>query len=557
MADCGAAGTTIDRTVSAVVGRNAEGGKQLASIIGHVPVGGPTAMPLTAPSSVSTLIQRPNNILPSLQASNPLNGTNTIFHNENSQAMEQAWFNAQQQQQQQQQGFIANTSSIHPPVILQQQQEHHQMMMIQHHQMMQQNNMMMMQRQIHLQKQQREQQEKLERMKQEQAQQQSPVNNVTKASGDWVDEITDSIIDEDNLPQGVSMDELAAAWAQAEGDYDAELATNLAGANTYGNEYETTTGGAERPYLFQNPQNSLNAAEITQSTTEDLLQMGIQEYENGNIPAAIKTFETLVQLRDEHNAKAWYFLGKCHAENDLDTQAIACLERSVERDPFSPETLLALGVSHVNEMNYSAALQNLKEWITHNPMYAGLSTATDDLYGSGDDGRGKSANDKELDQVQRLLLQALEHKPSPEIHEALGVVYNVSREYDAAVASLKRALQDQPNDFSLWNKLGATLANGNRSQDALPAYQEALKRRPNYVRGWLNMAISHSNLQNYHESARCYLQTLSLNPAATHCWSYLRIALSCEEQWDLLPLVDAQDLKTFQEHFDFVLYNNR
>jgi len=237
----------------------------------------------------------------------------------------------------------------------------------------------------------------------------------------------------------------------------------------------------------------------------------------------------------------------------MDTQAIACLERSMERDPFAPETLLALGVSHVNEMNYKAALQNLKEWITHNPKYASLSLDNDVYGSSGTD----EANDGavELDQVQRLLLRALEHNPSPDIQEALGVVYNVSRDYDAAVASIKRALENRPNDYSLWNKLGATLANANRSEEALPAYQEALQRRPNYVRGWLNMAISHSNLQNYHEAARCYLQTLSLNPNATHCWSYLRVALSCEEEWDLLPLVAAQDLKSFREHYDFVLYD--
>eukprot|EP00548_Thalassiothrix_antarctica_P018206 CAMPEP_0194187236 /NCGR_PEP_ID=MMETSP0154-20130528/49960_1 /TAXON_ID=1049557 /ORGANISM="Thalassiothrix antarctica, Strain L6-D1" /LENGTH=534 /DNA_ID=CAMNT_0038906793 /DNA_START=126 /DNA_END=1727 /DNA_ORIENTATION=+ len=534
MADCSAAGTTIDRTVSSVVGRNSESGKQLASFLGHVAIGGggPTAMPLTAPSSISNIIPIPRNNA----VRNTANGLNTIVHNNETDRaiMEQAWLGAQQRQQS---SITANANYSMPPALSQQQQQHqqlmqnqyHQGMMIQqqHHQMMQQNNMM--RQQMHLQNQQR--QEELNRMKQPQ-------------QGNWVNEINDSIIDEDDIPQGVSIDELATAWTQAEADYDAELAANLAAAKNYGHEM-TELEGSELPYVFQNPESSLNAEEITRNTTttEDLLQIGIQEYENGNITAAVKTFETLVQLQDENNAKAWYFLGKCHAESDFDTQAIACLERSVERDPFSPETLLALGVSYVNEINHNAGLKKLKEWITHNPTYAGISTAVDDLYGSGnDDGNDRSADNRELDQVQRLLLQALEHKASPEIHEALGVVYNVSRDYDAAVASFERALQDRPDDFSLWNKLGATLANSNRSQEALPAYQEALQRRPNYVRGWLNMAISHSNLQDYHEAARCYLQTLALNPAATHCWAYLRIALSCEEQWDLLPLVDTQDL---------------
>ncbi|KAL7574655.1 hypothetical protein ACA910_003003 [Epithemia clementina (nom. ined.)] len=113
---------------------------------------------------------------------------------------------------------------------------------------------------------------------------------------------------------------------------------------------------------------------------------------------------------------------------------------------------------------------------------------------------------------------------------------------------------DVQNNYQLWNKLGATLANSHRSEQALPAYHRALQLKPKYARGWLNLAISHSNLHHYAEAARCYLQTLSLNPAAVHCWSYLRIALTCDEKFDLLPLVAEQNLAAFQEHFDFVIY---
>jgi peroxin-5 len=68
------------------------------------------------------------------------------------------------------------------------------------------------------------------------------------------------------------------------------------------------------------------------------------------------------------------------------------------------------------------------------------------------------------------------------------------------------------------------------------------------------MAIAHSNLRNYDEAARCYLQTLSLNPDAIHIWSYLRISLTCGENWDLLPLAASQNIDAFKEHYDFVQY---
>ena len=163
-----------------------------------------------------------------------------------------------------------------------------------------------------------------------------------------------------------------------------------------------------------------------------------------------------------------------------------------------------------------------------------------------------------FDEVKRLLLSALDIDASDagDIYEALGVIYNVNKDYEAAAEAFRKAVEARPDDYQLWNKLGATLANGNQSDQALPNYHKALQIKPKYARAWLNMAISHSNLQNHEEAARCYLQTLSLNPSATHCWSYLRMALSCSEKWDLLPLVFDQNVKLFQEHYDFVLYDD-
>lgn len=58
----------------------------------------------------------------------------------------------------------------------------------------------------------------------------------------------------------------------------------------------------------------------------------------------------------------------------------------------------------------------------------------------------------------------------------------------------RAALGIRPRDYSLWNKLGATLANSSRSQEAVAAYQKALDLKPNYMRAWTNMGIAQVRL---------------------------------------------------------------
>ena len=363
---------------------------------------------------------------------------------------------------------------------------------------------------------------------------------------------------------GANFDELASAWETAQIELQNEIddLTNM----WTGDNVESNT------YQFQNtiPENIDDKPE---TSTTDWMQEGYREFNAGNMNAAIRAFETELQQMDMDNATAWCMLGKCHAENDMDALAIQCLEEAVHRDPYSMESLLALGVSYVNELNHVSALQNLKEWILHNPKFANLDVnGSDDMYAPSTTATSTTSNnnnntDAAFDEVQRLLLSALDfqmlhnrndHNTTASVLEALGVVYNVSRDYDAAIDVLQQSCALRPQDYQLWNKLGATLANSgtDRSEEALSAYHQALQIKPKYARAWLNMAIAHSNLQQYDDAARCYLQTLSINPHAVHCWSFLRIALKCIERDDLLPAATEQNLNAFQGHFDFVTYND-
>ena len=49
----------------------------------------------------------------------------------------------------------------------------------------------------------------------------------------------------------------------------------------------------------------------------------------------------------------------------------------------------------------------------------------------------------------------------------------------------------------LWNRLGAILANGQRSEEAIDAYHKALELSPGFIRARYNLGIACINLNAY------------------------------------------------------------
>jgi len=342
----------------------------------------------------------------------------------------------------------------------------------------------------------------------------------------WQDSQNGKEVDFDNVWK-TAMEEAGLANEGLESQWNAD-ASNLSNAwDASGN-----INYADKPYEL--------ASDNPFADVDDAYERGCEFFKEGRLDHAILAFESCI-TKDSSHSDAWRMLGDAHQENDEDPKAIACLERAVEHDAYHLNALLELGVSYVNELDQQKALKNLKAWVVNNPNFQGLEVAQDP-YGDG----------SLMDDVMQLMLKAAEWAPhDSDVQEVLGVLYNVSRDYDSAVVSFKKALNAKPDEYTLWNKLGATLANGQRSEEALPAYHRALELKPRYARGWLNLGISHSNLGNYAEAARCYLKALDLNKDATHIWSYLRICFSVLERYDLIGACDKRNLDAFRAEFKF------
>ncbi|KAJ1984926.1 hypothetical protein H4R34_000377 [Dimargaris verticillata] len=298
---------------------------------------------------------------------------------------------------------------------------------------------------------------------------------------------------------------------------------------------------------------------------------------------AILALEARVQ-QNPQDARAWHSLGIRQQENEQDALAIASLRKAVGLGAGLTNAYIDLAVSYTNENCRLDAYDALESWISSHSKYQSLL---------GTSATGKPPLQQQKDPHQRhqyienLYLQAVRQNPQPEtmdpdVQVALGVLSHVVEDYDKATDCFQTALNLRPDDYLLWNKLGATLANSRQPQKAMDAYFTALELKPSYIRARYNLAISSINLGLHREAAEHLLGALALQkrsaatmnslgdqsaegsagqpavgapagPAAisSNLWSTLKMTMQILDHPDLAEACDHQSLDEFQGRFDF------
>ncbi|XP_041648207.1 PEX5-related protein isoform X1 [Cheilinus undulatus] len=297
---------------------------------------------------------------------------------------------------------------------------------------------------------------------------------------------------------------------------------------------------------------------------------GLKKSREGDLPNAVLMLEAAV-LQDPHDSEAWQVLGTTQAENENEQAAIVSLQRCLELHPNNLPALMALAVSLTNTGMRNDACEALLRWLRHNPKYKHLLKGKTHLMGSPNSQRRMShvlslgRHESSLQpEVKELFLEAVQHNSDsidPDLQTGLGVLYNLSGEFNKAVEAFNTALSVRPEDYLLWNRLGATLANGDRSEEAVEAYTRALELQPGFIRSRYNLGISCINLGAHREAASNFLTALSLQRKSRsrqqnhqvmsgNIWAALRISLSMMDQPELFQAANIGDLDLLMKAFN-------
>ena len=322
----------------------------------------------------------------------------------------------------------------------------------------------------------------------------------------------------------------------------------------YDMEYGAQAQAPQKDRLFLNENRFL-----TNVNNEDLIDLAKEYLSKGDSENARMALEAEVN-KNADNAEAWLNLGKMHTENDRDDLAMQCFLKANEADPFNGDALLALGISCTNEFDEFDAMIHIANWMKLHAAYNKYFDQDNPIL-NYDMIRYEMENDRPDEdyyakavRIQNLksnfynemgnLMENIlnENQKDLDLLIAMGISNFIQHNNDKAIINFRRAVDNFPNDYTAWNKLGAILAHSNMNEEAINTYKKALGLKPNFPRCWSNMGLAHFNLKNYDEAVRCFLTALKGNKDIDHVWSYLNSVLIAQDKAKLSELVYNRNL---------------
>lgn len=379
---------------------------------------------------------------------------------------------------------------------------------------------------------------------------------------DELDKTKDNNLDNEIVIDNNYQAEFQEVWDSIH--HDAEDIMPNANSNDYirgQTFFNTRTELGNIKYDFENSKNEyLN--------NPNAYEIGCILMENGaKLSEAAMAFEAAVQENPRH-VQAWLKLGLVQIQNEKEINGISALETCLKLDPKNLEAMKNLAISYINEGYDSSSFTILNKWIE--TKYPNLDTSLPNDNMIEDDSNSSSRSVNLNEKITKRFLKLANQLPQvdPDVQLCLGLLFYASDDFDKTIDCFKSALMVNPNDELMWNRLGAALANSDRSEESIKAYHRALQLKPSFVRARYNLAVSSMNINCYKEAAEHLLASLSMHEVEglsssqrKHAYDSfnndniletLKRAFVAMDRQDLLEKVQpGMDLNQFRNEFSF------
>ncbi|OSC97435.1 peroxisome targeting signal receptor [Trametes coccinea BRFM310] len=310
------------------------------------------------------------------------------------------------------------------------------------------------------------------------------------------------------------------------------------------------------PYAFEKDNKYLDPSH-SKSALQDAKDLLAR---NGSLSEAALLLEAAIQHGDlgEGGYEAWILLGETRSMDERDDAAMRALMEGVKRAEAAGATgagMLSLAITFTNESLEKASHTMLLRWLSAHVPDANIS---EEAWKSLQNSSWHSQ-----EQVTEAFLKVAREQYSrgeidPDVQIGLGVLFYTSSDYDRAKDCFEAALSIRPNDYLLWNRLGSSLSNGNKPEEALGAYREALQLRPTYTRAIYNVGVACLNIGAHKEAIEHFLSALAMQESSggaksEQLWTTLRRAFQAMDRPDLAEMAKPEtSLEAFREKgFDF------
>ena len=167
-----------------------------------------------------------------------------------------------------------------------------------------------------------------------------------------------------------------------------------------------------------------------------------------------------------------------------------------------------LNKAEVSDSGHQKRRKSITKRITKKDAKENGKPTIDDVLERAD----KLIGEKDYEQAEKILIGAVEIDPSNErLYNKLGVLYIEQGNFADAKESFKTSLKhDKYNDLT-YNNLGLALFNQGRYNEAIEAYQKSIQLNSLIPHRYINLGLSYAALRQYEKALDAYKKALVLD----------------------------------------------